>query len=49
MAVFTFDLEANREKIQAFRNFIEDNRSRRGVLMPVLQNAQSSNVYWYYE
>nr|WP_315102340.1 NADH-quinone oxidoreductase subunit NuoE [uncultured Fretibacterium sp.] len=45
MAVFTFDLEANREKIQAFRNFIDDNRSRKGVLMPVLQDAQSRFGY----
>ena len=45
MAVFTFDMEANREKIQAFRSFIDDNRLRKGVLMPVLQDAQSRFGY----
>ena len=45
MAIFTFDMEANREKIQAFRSFIDDNRLRKGVLMPVLQDAQSRFGY----
>lgn len=31
MAVFTFDMEANREKIQAFRNFIDD-KDRKSVV-----------------
>ena len=45
MAVFTFDMEANREKIQAFHSFINDNRLHKGVLMPVLQDAQSRFGY----
>lgn len=37
---FKFDLEKNKEKIQDFRVFIEDNKDKKGALMPILQRAQ---------
>lgn len=42
---FTFDLEANKERINSFRGFINDNREKQGALMPVLQEAQDSFGY----
>ena len=42
---FTFDLEANKERINGFRGFINDNREKQGALMPVLQEAQDSFGY----
>lgn len=42
---FKFDKEKNKEKIESFRQFIEDHRDTQGVLMPVLQEAQ--NVFGY--
>lgn len=37
---FVFDTEKNKEKIDAFKSFIEDNKDTQGALMPVLQEAQ---------
>lgn len=45
MAEFKFDMEENREKLRAFEAFIEDNKGRRGALMPVLQDAQTRFGY----
>ncbi|MDO4594257.1 MAG: NADH-quinone oxidoreductase subunit NuoE [Tissierellia bacterium] len=42
---FKFDKEANKEKIEQFKNFIHENKDRKGPLMPVLQEAQ--NVFGY--
>ncbi len=42
---FKFDKEVNKEKIIAFEGFIEDNKTRLGALMPILQEAQSSFGY----
>lgn len=37
---FVFDVEANKEKIQEFEIYIEENRDKPGALMPVMQEAQ---------
>lgn len=42
---FKFDLEKNKEKIQEFMEFIDENRDKPGVLMPVLQEAQEKFGY----
>lgn len=45
MAEFLFDMEANKEKIGAFRKLIQEKKNQKGVLMPVLQEAQSRFGY----
>ena len=45
MAEFKFDMEENHDKLKAFLAFIEDNKARRGALMPVLQDAQTRFGY----
>lgn len=42
---FKFDLEKNKDKIENFKIFIQENENRPGALMPVLQEAQ--NVFGY--
>lgn len=42
---FKFDLEKNKEKIEEFKRFIEENKDRQGALMPVLQEAQGRFGY----
>lgn len=42
---FAFDKEANKEKIDQLREFIDKNKTRKGPLMPVLQEAQ--NIFGY--
>ncbi|MFA5576119.1 MAG: NADH-quinone oxidoreductase subunit NuoE [Tissierellaceae bacterium] len=37
---FKFDMEKNKDKVEEFKVFIDENRDRPGVLMPVLQEAQ---------
>ncbi|MDF2676834.1 MAG: hydC [Bacillota bacterium] len=37
---FSFDKEKNKEKIEIFRMFVEQNKEDKGALMPVLQEAQ---------
>lgn len=42
---FVFDKEANKEKIEEFKEFIEKNKNRKGPLMPILQQAQNTFDY----
>lgn len=42
---FAFDKEANKEKIDQLREFIDKYKTRKGPLMPVLQEAQ--NIFGY--
>ena len=42
---FKFDMEKNKELIQEFMQFIDENRDKPGVLMPVLQEAQEKFGY----
>ncbi|NLK43596.1 MAG: NADH-quinone oxidoreductase subunit NuoE [Tissierellia bacterium] len=42
---FKFDMEKNKELIQEFMHFIDENRDKPGVLMPVLQEAQEKFRY----
>ena len=42
---FKFDLEANKDKIDEFKVFIEENKEKEGALMPVLQKAQGKFGY----
>lgn len=42
---FVFDKDKNKEKIESFKIFIQDNRDIKGALMPVLQEAQ--DVFGY--
>lgn len=42
---FAFDKEANKEKIDQLIEFIDKNKTRKGQLMPVLQEAQ--NIFGY--
>lgn len=42
---FKFDKQANKEKIDEFKDFIDKNKDRKGPLMPILQEAQ--NVFGY--
>ena len=42
---FTFDLEKNKGKITDFQNFIQENKNKQGVLVPVLQKAQEEFDY----
>lgn len=42
---FAFDKEANKEKIDQLREFIDKNKTRKGPLMPILQEAQ--NIFGY--
>lgn len=42
---FAFDKKANKEKIDQLREFIDKNKTRKGPLMPVLQEAQ--NIFGY--
>lgn len=37
---FVFDMEANKENIEKFEIFIEENRDKPGALMPIMQEAQ---------
>lgn len=37
---FYFDKEKNKEKIESFRMFVQERKEDKGVLMPVLQEAQ---------
>lgn len=42
---FEFDLQENKEKIDELKVFIEENREMKGVLIPVLQEAQNKFGY----
>lgn len=42
---FIFDKEANKEKINEFEKFIEENKERKGALMPIMQEAQGTFGY----
>lgn len=42
---FKFDLEENKDKIDGFRAFIKDNKSKKGAVMLVLQKAQGDFGY----
>lgn len=42
---FIFDKEKNKEKIEEFEIYINENKDKRGALMPVLQYAQESFGY----
>lgn len=42
---FKFDLGANKEKIDELRAYIKENKTQKGVLMPVLQRAQEEFGY----
>lgn len=42
---FVFDMEANESKIEELESFIEDNKDKLGVLMPVMQEAQDKFGY----
>lgn len=42
---FKFDLEENKEKIDDFKIFINENKNKQGALMPVLQKAQGDFGY----
>ncbi|HEY8362774.1 MAG TPA: NADH-quinone oxidoreductase subunit NuoE [Tissierellaceae bacterium] len=42
---FKLDMEKNKEKIKEFMDFIDDNRNKPGILMPVLQEAQEKFGY----
>ena len=42
---FKFDLEANEEKIKDFKIFMKENKSKKGALMAILHEAQSSFGY----
>lgn len=43
--MFVFDMEENKEKVQEFIAFMDKNRDKPGVLMPVLQEAQQKFGY----
>lgn len=42
---FKFDLEANEEKIKDFKFFMKENKNKKGALMAVLHEAQSTFGY----
>lgn len=42
---FVFDKEENKEKIDEFKKFIDQNKDRKGPLMPILQEGQ--NIFGY--
>ncbi len=42
---FVFDKEKNKEKIESFKMFMQDNKDTPGLLMPVLQEAQETFGY----
>lgn len=42
---FTFDMKANAEKVEQFRNFAKSKKEDKGALMPVLQRAQNEFGY----
>lgn len=42
---FVFDVEENKEKIEELEDFIDLNKDKPGVLMPVMQEAQDSFGY----
>lgn len=42
---FIFDVKANKEKIDDFKVYINENREKQGALMPVLQEAQEKFGY----
>jgi NADH-quinone oxidoreductase E subunit len=42
---FKFDLEANEEKIKDFQIFMRENKNKKGALMAVLHQAQSTFGY----
>lgn len=42
---FVFDKEKNKEKIESFKMFMQDNKDTPGPLMPVLQEAQETFGY----
>lgn len=42
---FKFDMEKNKEKIQEYMYFINENRDKPGILMPALQEAQEMFGY----
>lgn len=42
---FTLDLKANEEKIKKFKNYIEENKEKKGALMMVLHEAQDTFGY----
>lgn len=42
---FKFDKQANKEKIDEFKDFIDKNKDRKGPLMPILQEAQNTFGY----
>lgn len=42
---FVFDKEANKEKIEDFKYFIDDNKEKPGALMPIMQEAQEKFGY----
>lgn len=42
---FVFDMEANKENIKELESFIEENRDKPGILMPVMQEVQ--NIFGY--
>lgn len=43
--MFIFDFQENKEKVDQFIQFIEKNREMKGVLLPVLQEAQNKFGY----
>lgn len=42
---FVFDMEANKEKIEELNSFIDENKDKSGVLMPVMQEVQNKFGY----
>lgn len=42
---FVFDMEANKGNIKELESFIEENRDKPGILMPVMQEVQ--NIFGY--
>ena len=42
---FKFDLEENKDKLDEFKRFIQENKTKKGALMPVLQKAQGDFGY----
>ncbi len=43
--MFAFDLEENRDKVDEFISFMDKNRHMKGLLLPVLQEAQNKFGY----
>jgi len=42
---FKFDMEKNKDKVEAFREFLGEKKETKGPLMPALQQAQESFGY----